>query len=451
MTSPDADFLWGVATSSYQIEGYPLADGGGPCIWHEFAHTPGNTERGETGDIACDHYHRYREDVALMRRLGVGAYRLSIRWPRVLPAGTGAANEAGWAFYDRVIDACLSHGIRPFVTLYHWDLPAALQDRGGWLNPDMPAWFADYAAQAMRRLGDRVGHVITLNEPWVTAGGGHLEGGAAPGMRNAFAAMRAVHGQILAHEAAYDAIRAERGGAQVGITLSNDFHRPERDTAEDRAAAARANALVSYPLFLDPLLLGAYPPELAEQVERLLGKARPLRMAAAGAPAALDFVGMNYYFTAYVERAEDDLFGFRAVTHPEKPATSMGWTIDPDGMLQLLLGLHGRYGRSGRLPVYITENGAAFDDRLEADGIHDQDRIAYLDAHIANVLRARDAGVDVRGYFLWSLLDNFEWARGYDKRFGIVHVDRATLDRTVKDSGWWYAEVCRGARHPNLR
>jgi beta-glucosidase len=448
MSAPDADFLWGVATSSYQIEGYPLADGGGPCIWHEFAHTPGNTERGDTGDIACDHYHRYREDVALMRQLGVGGYRLSIRWPRVLPEGSGAPNEAGWSFYDRLLDELLQSGIQPFVTLYHWDLPVALGDRGGWLSPDMPAWFAEYAAQVMRRLGDRIGHVITLNEPWVTAGGGYLQGGAAPGMRNAFAAMRAAHSQILAHEAAYAAIKAERGASSVGITLSNDFHRPEHDTEADRAAAARANAVVSYPMFLDPLLRGAYPPEVRDQVERLLSAAPPLALAAAKRPPALDFVGMNYYFTAHVEAADDTLFGYRAVPHPEKPATRMGWTIDPDGMLQLLLGLHGRYGR---LPVYITENGAAFDDRVETDGIHDRERIAYLEDHIASVLRARDAGVDVRGYFLWSLLDNFEWARGYDMRFGIVHVDRTTLDRTVKDSGWWYADVCRGARHPSLR
>lgn len=446
MSAPD-DFLWGVATSSYQIEGHPLADGGGPCIWHEFAHTPGNTANGETGDIACDHYHRYREDVALMRRLGVGGYRLSIRWPRVLPLGTGAANEAGWAFYDRLLDELLAHDIRPFVTLYHWDLPVALQNRGGWQNPDMPAWFADYAAQAMRRLGDRVGHVITLNEPWVTAGGGYLEAGAAPGMRNAFAAMRVAHGQILAHEAAYAAIKAERPETAVGITLSNDFHRPETDSDEDRQAADRANALISYPLFLDPLVRGAYPPEIADRIAPLLGAAPSLGRTL-GAPPALDFVGMNYYFTAYVRSDDGALFGYRSVAHPEKPTTSMGWIIDPDGMLQLLLGLAGRYGR---MPVYITENGAAFDDRVEPDGIHDSDRIAYLEDHIASVLRARDRGVDVRGYFLWSLLDNFEWARGYGMRFGIVHVDRDTLDRTVKDSGWWYADVCRGARQPSPR
>jgi beta-glucosidase len=446
MSTPE-EFLWGVATSSYQIEGYPLADGGGACIWHEFAHTPGNTDAGDTGDLACDHYHRYREDVALMRQLGVRAYRLSIRWPRVLPVGIGVANEAGWAFYDRLLDELLQSGIEPFVTLYHWDLPVALQDRGGWLSPDMPAWFADYAGQVARRLGDRAAHIITLNEPWVTAGGGYLQGGAAPGMRNAFAAMRAVHGQLLAHEAAYAAVKAERPGARVGITLSNDFHRPESERPEDRQAAARANALISYPLFLDPLLLGAYPPEIADRVAALLGPSRPLRRARGEAPA-LDFVGMNYYFTVRVQADGEALFGYRAVHHPELRTTSMGWPIDPDGLFQLLMGLRERYEP---LPVYITENGAAFDDEVAPDGIHDADRIAYLDDHIASILRARDSGVDVRGYFLWSLLDNFEWAKGYAMRFGIVHVDRDSLERTVKDSGWWYADVCRGARRPSLR
>ena len=444
----DDDFLWGVATASYQVEGHPLADGGGPCIWHEFSHTPGNTREGDTGDIACDHYHRYAEDVRLMRDLGVGAYRFSLRWPRLLPEGRGRVNEPGVAFYDRLLDELLENGIRPFPTLYHWDLPVALQDLGGWLNPDMPAWFADYAALVTARLGDRLRHVITLNEPWVTASGGYLYGGHAPGVRNAFAAMRVVQAEILAHEAAYAAIRAERPGIAVGITLSNDFHRPEHETEADRAAAARANAITSYPLFLDPILRGEYPPEVRAEVARLLGPARPLGRHGGDLPVALDFIGMNYYFTARVEEDREALFGFRTVPHPESPATSMGWTIDPDGMLQLLLGLHARYGR---LPVFITENGAAFEDRVEADGIHDADRIAYLEGHIASVLRARDAGVDVQGYFLWSLLDNFEWAEGYSRRFGIVHVDRTTLDRTVKDSGRWYADVCRGARHPSLR
>lgn len=444
---PSDAFLWGVATSSYQIEGHPLADGGGPCIWHEFSHTDGNTAAGDTGDIACDHYHRYPEDVALMHDLGVGAYRFSVRWPRVVPDGTGPANEAGWAFYDRLVDALLDKGIRPFATLYHWDLPVALQDRGGWLNRDMPRWFADYAAAFARRLGDRVQHVITLNEPWVTAGGGYLEGGGAPGMRNAYAAMRVVQTQILSHEAAYGAVKAERPTASVGLTLSNDFHRPHTGRESDRKAAARANAVISHPLYLDPILHGAYPAELDAVMATLLPDGASALGSRPASPA-LDFVGMNYYFTNYVQDDPNTRFGYSIVPHAEQPRTDMDWIVDPDGFLQLLLGLRARYGDG--LAVYITENGAAYDDRIGPDGaIHDADRIAYLESHIRSVLSARAAGVDIRGYFVWSLLDNFEWAQGYAKRFGIVHVDRNTLCRTVKDSGRWYAEVMSG-RHAAL-
>jgi beta-glucosidase len=446
MTAPHG-FLWGVATSSYQVEGYPLADGGGPCIWHEFAHTAGNTARGETGDVACDHYHRYAEDVALMRRMGVGAYRLSLRWPRVVPDGVGTDNERGWEFYDRLIDALAAVGIRPFVTLYHWDLPVALQDRGGWLSPDMPAWFADYATRAARRLGDRVQDFITLNEPWVTAEAGHVAGRAAPGLRNAFAGMRAVEIQILAHRAAYRALKAEHADLNVGLTLSNTWHRPESANDADRAAAERANAYVNYPLFLDPLLRGAYPPPIADAVARLLPRARPEATAAPAGPPPLDFVGVNYYASQRVTADARAPFGYRTVPHPELPATAMGWTIDADGFGALLADLAGHHPN---LTAYVTENGAAFDDTPSPDGVHDPERIAYLEAHIAQAVAARRAGLDLRGYFVWSLLDNYEWTHGYARRFGLVYVDRATLDRTLKDSGHWYARVCRGEQ-PDLR
>lgn len=440
------DFLWGVATSSYQIEGSPLADGGGPCIWHEFSHTQGNIVGDDTGDVACDHYHRWQEDIGLMRELGVKGYRFSIRWPRVIPLGTGTSNEAGFAFYDRLVDGLLASGIEPYVTLYHWDLPAALHHRGGWLNPEIVSWFADYAQAVAKRLGDRVSHFITLNEPWVTAIEGHVSGEHAPGLHNLFAGLRAVRTQTLAHLAAYDAIKSE-SKAQVGITLSNGRFRPERPTDEDRKAAAAANAFVNYPLFLDPLVKGSFPEEIRATLQPYLTEDGFEQMATSIPVQVPDFVGMNYYFATYVTADQDRALGFREVEHPEKPLTSMGWIIDPDGIYELLRELTDRYGK---LPIYITENGAAFEDTLAGGEVHDPDRTAYLAAHVGKVLEARKAGVDVRGYFLWSLMDNYEWGYGYSKRFGIVHVDQTSLARTTKDSGRWYQKVCRGELDPTL-
>jgi len=436
-------FVWGVATSSYQIEGHPLADGGGPCTWHEYAHTPGNTTRGETGDVACDHYHRYAEDVALMARLGVGAYRFSIRWPRLLPEGTGRVNQAGIGFYDRLLDRLLAAGITPFPTLYHWDLPVDLEARGGWRSPEMPGWFADYAGLVARRLGDRLPYVATLNEPWVTAVVAYLQGRLAPGQRNLFATAQAIETQILAHVDAYRALKAVRPGMQVGIVLSNAWMRPEGEGGEDRRAADRAHAFVNHPLFLDPLLRGHYPPEIEAALSAHLLRPRPL--PSPGATPPVDFVGMNYYFFDRVTADPADWMGYRVVPHPELPETSVGWHSDPQGLHEVLRSVPARYGD---LPLYVTENGAAYEDRVTGGAVHDAERLAYLQGHVAAALRARAAGVDLRGYFVWSLLDNYEWSLGYDKRFGIVHVDRETLARTVKDSGLWYARVCRGETVP---
>lgn len=441
MTGGEERFIWGVATSSYQIEGYPLADGGGACIWHEFSHTPGNVTGNDNGDVACDHYHRYEEDVELMRRLGVGGYRFSVRWPRIIPSGTGPINEHGLDFYDRLVDRLLQHGIRPFLTLYHWDLPTRLQDRGGWTNPDMPGWFADYARVVVRRLGDRVHHVLTLNEPWVTAFEARVNVSYAPGMRNVFSGMRAVRQQIRAHLTAYDAIKSENRRVAVGICLSNTWWRPERpDDEEDCRAARVAFAFDAFPLFLDPLLRGNFPPELDEYLARYLPDPQFSRLGP-GRGRALDYVGLNYYSAAYAAPQPQEPFGFGAVAHPERPHTGERWMIDPGGVYELLLALKDRYGD---VPVYITENGLATEDPSTEAAVHDPERIAFLSGHIANVLAARDRGVDVRGYFLWSLLDNFEWSDGFTRRFGIVHVDRDTLRRTIKDSGRWYARVCRG-------
>ena len=443
-------FLYGVGTSAYQVEGYPLADGGGPCIWHEFSHTPGNVRGDDNGDVACDHYHRYGEDVGLMARLGVEGYRFSVRWPRVIPSGTGRVNPRGLDFYDRLVDRLVGSGIRPFATLYHWDLPVSLRDRGGWTNPEMVSWFADYASVVAERLGDRVHDVLTLNEPWVTAFEAVVNVSYAPGMRNVFSGMRAVRNQIRAHIAAYDAIKSKSEAIAVGICLSNTWWRPERPEAEeDRRASGTAYAFDAFPLFLDPLLRGSFPPEIDGYLSEYLPepeldslRARPAR--------PIDFVGLNYYSTAYAVADRGEPFGYRAVAHPEKAHTGDRWVIDASGVYELLVALKDRYGAHGAVPVYVTENGFATEASALDEAVHDPERIAFLSQHIAHVLAARSAGVDVRGYFVWSLMDNFEWSEGFGKRFGLVHIDRESLARTTKDSGWWYARVCRGEVVPSL-
>ena len=435
---PDG-FLWGAATSAYQVEGSPLADGAGPSIWHRFSHTPGLVPSGETGDVACDHYRRMPGDVALMRRLGLGAYRFSIAWPRVLPAGTGAVNEPGLDFYRRRVDELLAAGIAPVATLYHWDLPAALDDRGGWANEDVAGWFADYAEVCARALGDRVALWATLNEPWVVTDGGYRTGELAPGRRSPFAAARAAHHLLRAHAEATSALRPLVPAGRLGLVVNLEPKHPASESEEDRAATRRADAYMNRH-FLDPALLGAYPPELAE----VYGEAWEARFDAEAAAlrTPIDWLGVNYYKRGVVRAAPGEWADAAPVPQPDAVHTELDWEVYPPGLHETLLWVRERYGA---LPLHVTENGAAFyDPPSPIEGVvEDPLRVAYLRDHLREVRRAIADGADVRGYFAWSLLDNFEWAHGTTKRFGIVHVEYPTQRRTPKRSAEWYAEVIR--------
>ncbi|HEV8578325.1 MAG TPA: GH1 family beta-glucosidase [Thermoanaerobaculia bacterium] len=434
-----AGFLWGAATSAYQIEGSPLAEGAGPSIWHRFSHTPGCVRDGDTGDVACDHYNRFREDVALMRELGLGAYRFSIAWGRVLPEGTGRVNQRGLDFYRRLVDALREAGIAPVATLYHWDLPAALDDRGGWTNRDVADWFAEYAAVCYQALDDRVELWATLNEPWVVTDGGYLTGVLAPGRRSAFAAALAGHNLLRAHAAAVAAYRA-MGRQRIGVVVNLEPKHPASDRPDDHAAAARADAYMNRH-YLDPLLLGRYPEELAG----IYGEAwrEDFDREAESLSVPIDWLGINYYSRNVVRHQPDAWpLGAARVRQARAIHTETDWEVYPAGLEETLLRVARRYRP---LPLYVTENGAAFyDPPSPVDGrVDDPLRIAYLRDHLRAIGRAIAAGADVRGYFAWSLLDNLEWSHGFSKRFGIVHVDFATLQRTVKASGRWYSEVAR--------
>ncbi len=430
-------FLWGSATSAYQIEGSPLADGAGPSIWQRFVHTPGMVTDGDTGDIACDHYNRMPEDVALMRRLGMQAYRFSIAWARVLPEGRGRINPAGLGFYERLVDRLLENGIEPCATLYHWDLPAALDDRGGWLNPDIAHWFAEYAAVVFAKLDDRIKRWATLNEPWVVTDGGYLHGKLAPGHRNKYEAPIASHHLMRAHGAAVQAYRAI-GAHEIGLVVNLEPKYPASQSAEDLAATQRADAYMNRQ-YLDPALLGSYPPEMQE----IFGDAWP------DWPQAdfelirqpIDFLGVNYY-TRNVTRHDPHAWPLRAspVRQKQHTHTETGWEVYAQGLTDILNWVRERYGNP---PVYITENGSAFFDppSAEDDRLDDPLRVDYLRKHLKAVHAAIQAGCDVRGYFAWSLLDNLEWSHGFSKRFGIVHVDFANQRRTPKASAHLYAKV----------
>lgn len=431
-------FLWGAATSAYQIEGQPLADGAGPSIWHRFAHNPGRIANGDSGDLACDHYHRYRDDIALMSELGLGVYRFSIAWGRVLPEGRGRVNQPGLDFYRRLIDTLLEHGIQPMPTLYHWDLPCALYDRGGWLAPDSPGWFADYAELVFRALDDRVPIWITLNEPWITAMLGHLDGSLAPGHRDLFEAPQVAHHQLLAHAAAVAVYRGV-GRHQIGIALNLEPQHPATPSDADRAAATRQDLILNR-WFLDAVLCGRYPDELPG----LFGPAWPegAELELVGAGIQTDFVGVNYYSRGLVSAAHQAPAPYVSRVPPDPSrVTAMGWEIHPPGLTEILCRLKDDYGNP---PVYVTENGAAFADPPPLDGeIADPERIDYLRTHIRAAHDALRAGVDLRGYLVWSLLDNFEWAEGYAKRFGIIGVDHQTQQRIPKQSARFYREVIR--------
>lgn len=441
-----ATFLWGAATASYQIEGAAFEDGRGSSIWDDFAATPGKTFRGEHGQVAADHYHRVDADTDMMVELGLRAYRFSIAWPRIIPQGRGSVNSAGLDFYDRLVDTLLQKGIAPFATLYHWDLPSPLQQQGGWVNRETALAFADYTEQVVRRLGDRVAGWITLNEPWCSAYLGYGIGVHAPGIQDRQAAVDAAHHLLLAHGLAVPRIRAHISSeAQVGITLllSPVYAADERpETLRD---VKLANDF-SNGWFLDPLTRGSYPAQLFAN----LGVAEPpiqehdLELIS----APLDFVGVNNYSRTLVRGSEKQPLADQCASVspvPEACYTEMGWEIYPQGLRDLLIYVHEQYA----LPnLYITENGAAFRDTWDGSSlVSDPRRVAFLRSYIAGLAEAIEQGVPLRGYFVWSLMDNFEWAEGYSKRFGIVYVDYPTQRRIVKESGSWYSAFLSAFHH----
>jgi beta-glucosidase len=432
-------FLWGAAVSAYQVEGSPLADGAGPSIWHRFSHTPGLVSDGETGDVACDFYRRYGEDVRMMRELGLTAFRFSVSWSRVLPEGRGRVNAKGLDFYARLVDALLEARIRPVVTLFHWDLPAAMDDRGGWLNPDIADWFAEYGQVLFRALDDRVEMWTTLNEPWVVADGGYLHAKLAPGHRSLFETPIASHNLLRAHAAAVRAYRGE-GRHRIGLVVNLEPKYPASQKPDDLAATARADAYMNRQ-YLDPVFFGRYPEELRDIFGEAWPDFPPAEVEAVR--EKIDFLGVNYY-TRNVTRNDPSARPVRArpVRQKRRTHTETGWEVYPSGLTDILLWVRERYGE---IPLYVTENGAAFYDppTLEGGTLEDPLRVDYLRQHLRAAARALEQGVDLRGYFVWSLLDNFEWNHGYSKRFGIVHVDYETQRRTPKASARFYAEVIR--------
>jgi beta-glucosidase len=434
-------FLFGTATAAYQIEGGHDADGKGPSIWDTFCLRPGAISTGETGEIACDHYHRWREDVALMREIGLGAYRLSISWPRVIPSGTGAQNEKGLAFYDRLVDELLANGIRPFVTLYHWDLPQALQERGGWAAREIVDQFAAYADLVARRLGDRVKDWMTLNEPEVVAYAGHHVGVHAPGVRDFRTAVLVSHHLLLAHRAGAEAIRAARPAARVGIALNMSPCEPATDSPEDAAAALRADGYLNR-WFLDPLYGRGYPKDMVKLYEPYFDRARELD----GYHGRLDFLGVNYY-TRRLTKAGDGPLQLDRVERDGVERTAIGWEVHPASFRKILVRVHRDYAPR---EMFVTENGAAYDDIVDNDIVDDPTRVSFLSRHFLAAAEAIGDGVPLRGYFIWTLMDNFEWAHGTSKRFGIVHTDYRTQRRRIKSSGHWYRELIAAHREANV-
>jgi beta-glucosidase len=440
---PDG-FRFGASTASYQIEGAVAEGGRGPSVWDTFCAEPGRIADGSSGEVACDHYHRYAEDVDLMRGLGLGGYRLSVSWPRVQPAGSGRANAEGLAFYDRLVDTLLEAGVRPMVTLFHWDLPQPLEDAGGWLNRDTSTRFADYATLIAMKLGDRVEHWCPVNEPNVVTMLGHALGLHAPGKRLMFDALPVAHHLLLAHGRAVTALRAT-GARSVGTANNHSPVQAASGEAADVAAAQQFDVLWNR-TFSDPILLGRYPDGIAELMPG------PVDDDLRTISVPIDFYGLNYYNPTVVADPASPLPAsgldasalggpFKMVALEGYRRTAMGWPVVPDGLREQLVALRTTYGDL-LPPVYVTENGCAYDDAVGPDGeVHDPDRVAYLDAHLRAVAAAIQDGVDVRGYYTWSLMDNFEWAEGYTKRFGLVHVDYETQRRTPKDSYRWYRDL----------
>jgi beta-glucosidase len=434
-------FLWGAATAAYQIEGAAREDGKGESIWDRFCRVPGAILGGETGDVACDHYHRWRDDVENMRDLGLNAYRFSVSWPRVLPGGRGRVNPSGLAFYETLVDALLKERIEPAVALYHWDLPQEMQDRGGWTNHDTAFRFADYAEKLFLRLGDRVKTWITLDEPKVSAFEGYGDGIGAPGIRDLGAAVQASHVLLIAHALAVQAYRqASPAAHRIGITLDLHPVYPWSDGSADAEAARVADGRVNR-WFLDPVFHGAYPKDILGLFEA--GKVAPridAKDMALLSSNPVDFLGVDYYFPLRALASDRDaLLHYECAVHKDREKTEMGWEVYPEGLYDLLARLRQDYGNPS---LMITENGAAYPDATVVNGqVQDDDRIAYIRAHLEQARRAIRDGVKLEGYFLWTLLDNFEWIFGFSRKFGVTRLDRTTLGRTWKKSASWYQRV----------
>lgn len=450
------DFVFGAATSSYQIEGSTHADGRGLSIWDEFSAKKGKITGGHTGEVACDHYRRYPQDIQLMKDLNLDAYRFSISWPRIIPDGQGKINEAGLDFYKKLVDELLEKGIRPFATLFHWDLPSALyKSKGGFRSRELPHIFADYVEVVVKNLGDRAKDWITLNEPFEHAALGHFIGSHAPGHHSLGDFLKVMHHQLMGHGAAMQRIRHYAPDANAGITLSLTPIRPATDSAKDQWAAKLGNELVSF-ITLDPLYKKTYPELLQKQLRWFWPKVEAGDLELIGEKT--DFVGINHYnceyssYRWYVPFLKSWISG-TSVAESEserngKRYTSMGWEVYPPGMAEVLRWLREDYGNP---PVFITENGAAFDDKVEDGRVKDPKRIEYFTDYFQEVVNAKMAGSDMRGYFAWSLLDNFEWAAGYSKTFGLIHVDYKTQKRIIKDSGHWYAKLIKQCKSNDLK
>jgi len=435
------EFLWGAATAAYQIEGAAREDGKGESIWDRFCRTPGAIQDGQTGEVACDHYHRWRDDLENMRDLGLNAYRFSVSWPRIFPSGSGKVNASGLAFYETLVDALLKEHIEPAITLYHWDLPQALQDKGGWTNHDTAFRFADYAEKLFLKLGDRVKTWITLNEPQVSAFAGYCDGIHAPGVKDLGQAVQASHVLMVAHALAVEAYReASPAAHRIGITLNLHPVYPWTDGISDAEAAGIADSRINR-WFLDPVFRGEYPKDILALFDA--GKVAPhldpkdLALLSSNPP---DFLGVNYYFPMRALASDaDPILHYECAAHKDREKTEMGWEVYPEGLYDLLVRLDRDYGRPS---IMITENGAAYTDANVANGqVHDDDRISYIRAHLEQALRAIHDGVKLQGYFLWTLLDNFEWSFGFTRKFGITALDRHSMGRTWKKSASWYQGV----------
>ena len=448
MRFPD-DFLWGTATASYQIEGAVDEGGRGASIWDTFSHTPGKVYRGDTGDIACDHYHRLEGDLDLMADLGLRAYRFSVAWPRVQPSGSGTPNPEGLDFYRRLVDGLRQRDIVPMLTLYHWDLPQALEDRGGWTDRETSERFAEYAGVVYEALSEEVDYWITLNEPWVASWMGHGLGVHAPGRRDSAAALAATHHLLLGHGLAMEKMRSANDDNQLGVTLNLHPGHPSRNTEADREAARRVDGQANR-LYLDPLFRGEYPEDIFSYYGERgadLSFVREGDLQKISVP--IDFLGINYYFKhtvreAPVEEGKSIPFadlGARPVIPHAGEKTAMGWPVEPEGLTEMLVRIKDEYAD---VPIYVTENGRAVHDYIDPEGVvDDEERISYLDRHFRAAHEAMEQGVDLRGYMVWSFLDNFEWAEGYSKRFGIVFVEYGTQQRVLKSSARWYSEVIK--------